>query len=62
MQLKRHASEILHKLGLNVSLRQRVSCLGVGGRQLVEIAKALSMEFRIMLGRVQSLAANYDHC
>jgi hypothetical protein len=55
MRLKRHASEILHQFGLNVSLGQRVSCLGVGSRQLVEIAKALSMEFRIMLDRVQSL-------
>lgn len=47
-QIKRHASEVLNELGLNVPLGQRVSYLSVGDRQLVEIAKALSMEFRII--------------
>jgi len=46
--IKRHASEVLSELGLNVPLGQRVCYLSVGDRQLVEIAKALSMEFRIM--------------
>jgi ABC-type sugar transport system ATPase subunit len=47
-RIKRHASEVLHELGLNVPLGQRVGYLSVGDRQLVEIAKALSMEFRII--------------
>jgi ABC-type sugar transport system ATPase subunit len=47
-EIKRHASEVLNELGLNVPLGQRVSYLSVGDRQLVEIAKALSMEFRII--------------
>jgi len=46
--IKRDASEVLNELGLNVPLGQRVSYLSVGDRQLVEIAKALSMEFRII--------------
>jgi ribose transport system ATP-binding protein len=47
-EIKRRASEVLHELGLNVPLGQRVGYLSVGDRQLVEIAKALSMEFRII--------------
>jgi ribose transport system ATP-binding protein len=47
-EIKSHASEVLNELGLNVPLGQRVSYLSVGDRQLVEIAKALSMEFRII--------------
>ena len=33
-QIKRHASEVLNELGLNVPLGQRVSYLSVGDRQL----------------------------
>jgi ribose transport system ATP-binding protein len=58
MQLKRHPSEIPHELGLNVSLGQPVSYLGVGDRQLVEIAKALSMEFRIIMMDESTAALN----
>jgi ribose transport system ATP-binding protein len=47
-EIKRHASEVLNELGLKVPLGQRVGYLSVGDRQLVEIAKALSMEFRII--------------
>jgi ribose transport system ATP-binding protein len=47
-KIKRHASEVLNELGLNVALGQRVGYLSVGDRQLVEIAKALSREFRII--------------
>src|SRR6201988_2542849 len=42
------ASDVLKELKLNVPLNQRVSYLSVGDRQLVEIAKALSMDFRII--------------
>src|ERR1700741_4519106 len=47
-EIKRRASEIVRELGLNVPLGQRVSYLSVGDRQLVEIAKALSLQFRII--------------
>ena len=47
-KIKHHASDVLSELGLNVPLGQRVGYLSVGDRQLVEIAKALSMEFRII--------------
>jgi ribose transport system ATP-binding protein len=47
-KIKQHASDVLSQLGLTVPLGQRVSYLSVGDRQLVEIAKALSMEFRII--------------
>src|SRR5258708_7936756 len=47
-EIKRHAAEVLNELGLDVPLGQRVSYLSVGDRQLVEIAKALSLEFRII--------------
>jgi ribose transport system ATP-binding protein len=47
-EIKRRASEVLNELGLSVPLGQRVGYLSVGDRQLVEIAKALSKEFRII--------------
>ena len=47
-EIKRRAADVLKELKLNVSLNQRVSYLSVGDRQLVEIAKALSMDFRII--------------
>ena len=47
-EMKSRASAILSELGLKVHLNQRVAYLSVGDRQLVEIAKALSMEFRII--------------
>jgi galactofuranose transport system ATP-binding protein len=47
-EIRRRASEVLEELRLNVPLNQRVGYLSVGDRQLVEIAKALSMDFRII--------------
>src|ERR1700751_1919000 len=47
-EIRRRASEVRECLRLNVPLNQRVSYLSVGDRQLVEIAKALSMDFRII--------------
>jgi len=48
-QIRQRAREILTELGLKVSVNQRVEYLSVGDRQLVEIAKALSLEFRIIM-------------
>jgi ABC-type sugar transport system ATPase subunit len=47
-EIKQRASEVLNQLGLNVPLNQRVGYLSVGDRQMVEIAKALSKDFRII--------------
>jgi ABC-type sugar transport system ATPase subunit len=47
-EIKQRASEVLNQLGLHVPLDQRVGYLSVGDRQMVEIAKALSMDFRII--------------
>jgi ribose transport system ATP-binding protein len=57
-EIKRRASQVLNELGLNVPLAQRVAYLSVGDRQLVEIAKALSMEFRIIMMDEPTAALN----
>jgi ABC-type sugar transport system ATPase subunit len=57
-EIKRRASELLNELGLKVPLSQRVSYLSVGDRQLVEIAKALSMDFRIIMMDEPTAALN----
>ena len=57
-EIRRRASELLNELGLNVPLSQRVSYLSVGDRQLVEIAKALSMDFRIIMMDEPTAALN----
>jgi ABC-type sugar transport system ATPase subunit len=56
--IKRQAARVLTELGLKVSLDQRVDYLSVGDRQLVEIAKALSMEFRIIMMDEPTAALN----
>ena len=57
-EINRRASKVLNELGLNVPLSQRVSYLSVGDRQLVEIAKALSMDFRIIMMDEPTAALN----
>ena len=47
-EIRQRAKEILTELGLKAPVNQRVEYLSVGDRQLVEIAKALSLEFRII--------------
>ena len=47
-EIHRRAGSILAELGLNVPLNQRVEYLNVGDRQLVEVAKALSLDFRVI--------------
>ncbi len=51
-------SQVLQELGLSVPLHQRVEYLSVGDRQLVEIAKALSREFRIIIMDEPTAALN----
>ena len=57
-EIRQRSKEVLTELGLNVSVNQRVEYLSVGDRQLVEIAKALSLEFRIIMMDEPTAALN----
>lgn len=48
-EMDRRASAALQLVGLDVDLRRPVSTLGVARQQLVEIAKALSLDARILI-------------
>lgn len=48
-ELFRRAAEVLHSINLNVNPRTPVSELSVAKQQLVEIAKALSMDARVLI-------------
>ncbi|MFD4941442.1 multiple monosaccharide ABC transporter ATP-binding protein [Streptomyces sp. NPDC058409] len=45
----RHASELLRRVGLDEHPQTRVTDIGVGKQQLVEIAKALSKEVKLLI-------------
>jgi len=45
----RHASELLRRVGLNDHPETRVTDIGVGKQQLVEIAKALSKKVKLLI-------------
>ena len=47
--LERQARALLARVGLDVSPRARVGSLGIGARQLVEIARALSRRARVIV-------------
>ncbi len=47
--LERQAKALLARVGLEVSPRVPVGSLGIGGRQLVEIARALSRKARVIV-------------
>lgn len=48
-ETNRRAHEILQELGANIESTQKISRLSIAEKQLVEIAKALSREARIMI-------------
>jgi|SRR5690625_205381 len=54
----RRTSEILQQLGLNLDPNRLVSSLTVGDRQMVEIARALSREFDILIMDEPTAALN----
>ena len=56
----RRASELLARVGLSESPSTRVSDLGVGKQQLVEIAKAFSKEVRLLILDEPTSALNDD--
>ncbi|GHD41570.1 xylose ABC transporter ATP-binding protein [Streptomyces mirabilis] len=45
----RHASELLRRVGLDENPQTRVADIGVGKQQLVEIAKALSKQVKLLI-------------
>lgn len=48
-ELNRQASKVLRDIGLDIDLGQRVSSLSPGRRQLVAIAKALSVQSQLLI-------------
>lgn len=46
--LRRDADELIHRLGFHFSAKEKVKALSVAERQLVEIAKALSVDAKII--------------
>jgi len=58
----RRASQMLKKVGLNINPDTQVKNLGVGQQQLVEIAKALSREVKLLILDEPTAALNEDDC
>ena len=58
----RRASEMLRKVGLDLNPDTLVKDLGVGKQQLVEIAKALSREVKLLILDEPTAALNEDDC
>ncbi len=56
--IHRRSAKILQELGLNVSPKLRVEYLSVADKQLVEVAKALSQDFRVMVMDEPTAALN----
>ncbi|WUL62593.1 sugar ABC transporter ATP-binding protein [Streptomyces sp. NBC_00344] len=56
----KHASRLLKRVGLNEHPQTRVADIGVGKQQLVEIAKALSKEVKLLILDEPTAALNDD--
>lgn len=56
------AGEILKKVGLTINPETKVKELGVGKQQLVEIAKALSRDVKLLILDEPTAALNEDDC
>lgn len=54
------AAEVLKKVGLNADPSMKVKNLGVGNQQLVEIAKALSKNFKLLILDEPTASLNED--
>ena len=57
-QVNRRSAEVLKSLGLDIKPTLRVEFLSVADRQLVEVAKALSREFGVMIMDEPTAALN----
>ncbi len=56
----RRATELLRRVGLNVNPATKVKDLGIGKQQLIEIAKALGRDVRILILDEPTAALNED--
>jgi putative multiple sugar transport system ATP-binding protein len=56
----KRSGEMLKKVKLNVNLAEKVKDLGVGKRQLIEIAKALSKDVKLLILDEPTAALNED--
>ena len=56
------SGEILKKVGLSINPGTRIKELGVGKQQLVEIAKALSRDVKLLILDEPTAALNEDDC
>jgi len=59
-ETKRKTKELLKKVGLDESPNTHISTIGVGKQQLVEIAKALSKEVKLLILDEPTAALNED--
>ncbi|MCF6334298.1 MAG: ATP-binding cassette domain-containing protein [Spirochaetales bacterium] len=58
----KQAGEILIKVGLDINPETKVKELGVGKQQLIEIAKALSRDVKLLILDEPTAALNEDDC
>ena len=58
----KRAGEMLNKVGLDVNPETQIKELGVGKQQLVEIAKALSKDVKLLILDEPTAALNEDDC
>lgn len=61
-QTIKRAGEMLKRVGLDVHPDEKVKNLGVGQQQLVEIAKALSQDVKLLILDEPTAALNEDDC
>lgn len=61
-QTIKRADEMLKKVGLNINPNTKVKELGVGKQQLVEIAKALSRDVKLLILDEPTAALNENDC
>ncbi|MCK5199100.1 MAG: ATP-binding cassette domain-containing protein, partial [Spirochaetales bacterium] len=58
----KQAGEVLKKVGLSINPETKVKELGVGKQQLIEIAKALSRDVKLLILDEPTAALNEDDC
>lgn len=58
----KQAGEVLKKVGLDINPETQIKELGVGKQQLVEIAKALSRDVKLLILDEPTAALNEDDC
>jgi ribose transport system ATP-binding protein len=61
-RIQKAASALLHRLGIDIDPQSRVAELRVGEQQLVEIAKALSLDARILVMDEPTSALSESEC